>query len=64
MWTTVYVATGYEWAKEVEQKLMAEGYIVKTKFFAMEGEDELYEIMAPNFEAEDIQAVLVELDIV
>lgn len=64
MWTTVYVATGYEWAKEVEQRLVAEGYIVKIKFFAMESGEELYEIFAPDFEAEEIQGVLVELDIV
>lgn len=64
MWTTVYVATGHGWAKEVEQKLMSEGYIVKIKFFATEGDEELYEILAPTFEAEEIQALLVELDII
>ena len=64
MWTTVYVATGHDWAKELEKRLAAEGYIVKTKFFAMEGEEELYEILAPTFEAEEIQTVLVELDII
>lgn len=63
MWTTIYVASGQDWAEEIEQKLLAEGYIVKSKFFAMEGDEELYEILAPSFEAEEIQAVLVELEI-
>ena len=63
MWTTIYVASGHDWAEEIEQKLLAEGYIVKSKFFAMEGDEELYEILAPSFEAEEIQAVLVELEI-
>ncbi|NLN14329.1 MAG: hypothetical protein GX185_01860 [Tissierellia bacterium] len=63
MWTTVYVATGQEWAEEVECKLKAEGFIVKRKYFATEGDEELYEILAPTFEAEEIQSVLVELDI-
>lgn len=64
MWTTVYVAAGHNCAKEIEQRLAAEGYIVKTKFFAIEGEEELYEILAPTFEAEEIQTVLVELDLI
>lgn len=63
MWTTVYVASGYDYAQRIEEKLKQEGYIVKTKFFAMEGGEELYEILAPTFEAEDIQTVLVELEI-
>ncbi len=64
MWTTVYVAVGYDYAQEVEQELKREGYIVRSKFFAMEGGEELYEILAPSFEAEDIQTVLVELEII
>ncbi|NLY44953.1 MAG: hypothetical protein GX053_03035 [Tissierella sp.] len=63
MWTTVYVASGYDYAQKIEKRLSEEGYIVKTKFFAMEGEEKLYEILAPTFEAEDIQTVLVELEI-
>ena len=64
MWTTVYVAVGEDWAKELEQRLTAEGYIVKIKFFAMEAGEELYEILAPTFEAEEIQSVLVELNLI
>lgn len=63
MWTTVYVATGKDWALEIEQKLKDEGFIVKIKHFGSEGEENLYEILAPNFEAEDIQSFMLELGI-
>ena len=64
MWTTIYVASGSDWAKTIEKKLFKEGYIVKIKFFALEGDEELFEIMAPSFEAEEIQNVLMDLDII
>lgn len=64
MWTTIYVAVGYDYAQEIERKLKQEGYIVRSKYFSMEAEEELYEILAPSFEAEEIQAVLVELEII
>ena len=64
MWTTIYVASGYDWAKTIEEKLLAEGYLIKSKLFAIEGDEELYEIMVPSFEAEEIQAVLIELNII
>ena len=41
MWTTVYIASGKDWAEEVENRLSYEGFIVKTRFFAMEGNKEL-----------------------
>jgi hypothetical protein len=63
MWTTIYVASGREWASEIEEKLRAEGFIIKVKYFGCEGGEELYEILAPNFEAEDIQSFMVELGI-
>lgn len=64
MWTAVYMATGIDNAEEVERKLKAEGFLVKIKYFAQEGEEELYEIMAPEFEAEDIQEAMIELGII
>ncbi|MBU5311643.1 hypothetical protein KQI38_06350 [Tissierella carlieri] len=64
MWTAVYMATGLNNAHEVEQKLKAEGFLVKIKYFAQEGEEELYEILAPEFEAEDIQEAMIELGII
>lgn len=64
MWTTVYVATGREWALEIEDKLKAEGFLVKTKYFALDGGEELYEILAPEFEANDVQSALIDFGII
>lgn len=64
MWTAIYVAIGIENALDVEKRLRSEGFLIKRKFFALEGEDELYEILAPEFEAEEIQEVLMELGII
>ena len=64
MWTAIYVAIGMEEALTVERKLIAEGFLVKKKFFALEGEEELYEILVPDFEAEEIQEIMMELGII
>ncbi len=64
MWTAVYLATGLELATEIEKKLQAEGFLVKKQLFTKEGDEELYEILAPEFEANDIQAVLFDLGII
>lgn len=61
MWTVVYLATGLDEAKKVEQKLTEEGFLVKVKLFSKEGDEELYEILAPELEAEEIQEVLYDL---
>lgn len=63
MWTTVYVATGYEHCKEIINKLANEGFLVKHSFFGQDGEEELYEILAPTFESNDIQMAMLELGI-
>lgn len=63
MWTTVYVASGKDWANEIENKLIAEGFLVKKKLFSLGDGEELYEILAPKFEAADVQATLFELGI-
>ncbi|HZK00909.1 MAG TPA: hypothetical protein VFC79_12910 [Tissierellaceae bacterium] len=63
MWTTIYVASGYNLAKTIVERLSQEGYIAKYKHFITEDDEELYEILAPSFEAEEIQAVLIELNI-
>ncbi|MCF6461771.1 hypothetical protein [Clostridium sp. Cult3] len=64
MWTAVYVASGLEQATEVEKQLQAEGFLVKKRLFVKEEDEELYEILAPEFEAKDIQAVLYDLGII
>jgi len=63
MWTAVYLVTGLESAKKIEKKLKDEGFLVKVKLFAKEGDEELYEILAPEFEADEIQSVLFDLGI-
>lgn len=64
MWTAVYLATGLDLATEIEKKLQEEGFLVKKQLFTKEGDEELYEILAPEFEANDIQAVLFDLGII
>lgn len=64
MWTTVYIATGRENALDIEEKLKAEGFLIRVKFFSLEGEDELYEILAPEFELADIEETMIELGII
>lgn len=61
MWTVVYLATGLDEAKKVEQKLTEEGFLVKVKLFSKECDEELYEILAPELETEEIQEVLYDL---
>ena len=64
MWTAVYVTSGLEQATEIEKRLKAEGFLIKKQLFAKEEDEELYEILAPEFEAKDIQAVLYDLGII
>lgn len=64
MWTAVYLATGLELAMEIEERLQEEGFLVRKQIFAKDGDEELYEILAPEFEAKDIQAVLFDLGII
>jgi len=63
MWTTVFMATGYDKALEIQRQLKNEGFIVKHRFFGQDGQDELYEILAPSFESGDIQIAMAELGI-
>lgn len=64
MWTAIYVAIGIENALDVETKLKNEGFLIKKRLFSLEGEDELYEIIAPEFEAEEIQEAMLDLGII
>ncbi|NMB26802.1 MAG: hypothetical protein GX987_01965 [Tissierellia bacterium] len=64
MWTAVYLATGLELATEIENRLKEEGFLIKKQIFVKEGDEELYEILAPEFEAKDIQAVLFDLGLI
>ncbi|HLS53649.1 MAG TPA: hypothetical protein VK031_06730 [Tissierellaceae bacterium] len=64
MWTTVYVASGIETAREIEKQLVEEGFMVQVKYFTSENGEELYELLVPRFEAEEIQLCLIELGII
>lgn len=64
MWTTIYVASGHDWTQMIIEKLLAEGYLVKSKYFSKEGDEELFEIMVPSSEAEEVQSLLIELDMI
>lgn len=61
MWTAVYMVEGVEPAKELEEKLKSEGFLVKVKPFSREGDNVLYKILVPEFEADDAQTVLIDL---
>ena len=63
MWTTVYVATGHNRALMIEEKLRAEGFLVKVRNFGVNNEHILYEILVLEFEAKDAQDALIELGI-
>lgn len=63
MWTTVYIATGYDWALEVKRLLEEEGFVLKIKYLALEDGEDIYEILGPKFEIDDIQAAILELRI-
>lgn len=64
MWTTVHVAVGEESALEIKSKLKTMGFLVKIDNFDLEGNSELYEIIAPEFEAKEVQEAMIELGII
>lgn len=63
MWTTIYMATGKREAEQIISILKNEGFLVKSNFALSDGKEDLYEILAPEFEAEDIRDLLRELNI-
>lgn len=62
MWTAVYMIEGLDAAEKLGNKLQDEGFLVKIKPFAKEGEVTIYQILAPEFEASDIQKVILEMN--
>lgn len=63
MWTTVHVAVGRDKALEIKSKLENIGFLIRVNCFGLEGNDELYEIIAPEFEVKDIQEAMIEIGI-
>ena len=64
MWTTVYVASGLENAEDIKSRLQKEGFLIRLESFTKEEGEMLYEILAPEFEAEDIEQAMIELGII
>lgn len=63
MWTAIYMATGKREAEQIISILKNEGFLVKSNYVLNDGKENLYEILAPEFEAEDIKDFLKEQDI-
>lgn len=64
MWTAVYLATSLDKALKIEERLKKEGFLIKIKLCPEEDDEELYEVLAPESEANEVQAVLFELGII
>lgn len=60
MWKTIYVANNLKEAKNIENKLINEGFLVKIKDFSEENEEYLYEITVLEYEAKDAHGYLNE----
>ena len=64
MWTAVYVATGLENAEKIKKRLTEEGFLIRIKYFSQGGNEELYEILAPEIESEEVQEALYDLGLI
>lgn len=63
MWTTIYMATGLENAKVIQGILKNEGFLVKINFIGKDKDEEIYEILTPEFEVKEVEKAMVELGI-
>ena len=57
------MAKGIENAKEIQRVLKNEGFLLKINLIGKEDNEELYEILAPEFEVEDVEEAMIELGI-
>lgn len=60
MWKTIYVSSNLKEAKNIENRLINEGFLVKVKDFSEENEECLYEIKVLEYEAKDAHGYLNE----
>lgn len=60
MWKTIYVSNKLKEAKNIENKLIDEGFLVKIKDFFQEDGECLYEITVLEYEAKDAHGFLNE----
>ena len=49
--------------KEIKKKKKNEGFLLKINLIGKEDNEELYEILAPEFEVEDVEEAMIELGI-
>lgn len=63
MWTTIYMATGVENAKVIQEILKNEGFLIKINFVGKENEEDVYEILTPEFEVKEVEQAMIELGI-
>lgn len=63
MWTTIYVAYNETLATRIMEKLRHEGFLIKINYLVIERE-EVYEVLTPALEAEEVQASMIELGII
>lgn len=61
MWTAVHIIEGEKRTLELKEKLIKEGFLIKIKPFAKEGDIMNYKIMTPEFEAEEVYKVIIDL---
>lgn len=61
MWTAVHIIEGEKRALELKEKLTKEGFLIKFKPFAKEGDIMNYKIMTPEFEASDVHNAIIDL---
>jgi hypothetical protein len=55
MWTVIYIAPSAKMAEKIQDKLTAEGFLVKIR---QAGLSKQFEILVPEGELEEIQEVL------
>lgn len=61
MWTTIYLAVNKAQANSVAETLKSVGFLVKVE---EDSEENLYEILVLQYEAEDAQDLLLERGII
>lgn len=61
MWTAIHMIEGIDAANGIKEKLTHEGFLVKIKLFSKEGDTIIYEILVPEFEADEAQAALIDI---
>ncbi|MCR1899158.1 hypothetical protein NSA47_09195 [Irregularibacter muris] len=62
MWTVIHIVPNEKKAKIIQDKLMAEGFLVKITPVSKRDENSYYEILVPGGEVEEAHSILVEND--